>query len=518
MNRFAAFVSDHLRLIWLGGLAVVLCGALLSMGFARSTKEADRLTRLTTETERRGIEIMSQTLNGNIMGSLSLLGKIDEDVKWDALDGDQVNRPRLAQLLENVARTYDADGVFVVGRDGVVKSSWDSSGRPSSGLDVNFRPYFRMAMQGRDNVYAAVSLARGDRSLYFSTPVFAGSVRGLQPAGAVVARLGMTTVEVLLHGQADITFLLSPQGVVFAGNRPAWIGWLAGAATPDRLQAIRDLKQFGTMFDKRDPMVLPIPLSDGIQSFEGRRYALASAKVQWNDPSGDWSLVQMEDLSRSAPILAQWPSGLVMAVVLLAIWGSAISLLRGHHLRSSATRRIESFAREQEAAVLRKSELAAAALAFQRAKSPESLARSFLDETHRLLGALQGLVYVREDGEAMGLAASFAAPAEAPATLALGEGLLGQCASDRRPRLLETPDDGAWTIRSGLGNSRPAAVLMEPLVLDAFPLGVVEIALLDMPDKVRQEQFSELTALLALNLEILRHQTHPVAADAGAAS
>ena len=518
MNRIAAFVADHLRLIWLAGLTVILCASLLSMGLARSAKEDDRLIRLTTETERRGIEIMSQTLNGNIMGSLSLLGKIDEDVKWDALDGDSVNRARMAQLLENVARTYDADGVFVVGRDGLVKSSWDSSGRPSTGLDVNFRPYFRQAMQGRDNVYAAISLARGDRSLYFSTPVFAASVHGQQPAGAVVARLALTTVDALLHGRADITLLLSPQGVVFAGNRPEWIGWLAGAPSPERLQAIRNLKQFGAMFDNRDPMVLPFPLSDSLLSFEGRRYALASAKVQWNDPSGDWSLVQMEDLSKSAPILAQWPSGLVTAVVMLALWGLAVGLLRGHHLRSSAARRIETFAREQEASLRRKSELAAAALAFQRAKSAAGLAQRFLDEAHRLLGALQGLVYVREDGEAMRLAATFAAAADVPMTLALGEGLLGQCALDRQPRLLETPEDGAWTIRSGLGGRRPAAVLMEPLVLDEMALGVVEIALLETPHSALREQFAELTALLALNLEILRHQTRPVTEAAGAAS
>lgn len=512
MNRLAALISAHLRLVWLAGLAVILCGGLLAMHAARLAKEDQRQSTLATATQRRGIEIMSQTLNGNVMGSLSLLGKIDEDVKWEALGSDAANPRRIGPMLENVAHIYQAEGAFVVGRDGIIKSSWNSSGPPSTGLDVSFRPYFRMAMQGRDNVYAAVSLVRGDRALYFTTPVFAPSVRGLQPAGAVVARMGLAAVDALLRGAADITLLLSPQGVVFAGNPTDWTGFLAGNPTPERLKAIRDLKQFGAMFDNRDPDPLPFPVSDGVVSFQNRRYALASAKVQWNDPSGDWTLVQMEDLSANVPLRAQWPAALITAAILAASWGLAVSLLSGHHTRGMATLRLEAYAREQEDSARRKSDLAAAAIAFQRAKTTQDLARHFLSQTHRLLGALQGLVYVRDDGPTMHLAAAFGAAAELAPDLAFGEGLLGQCAEDRRPRILETNGDGCWTIRSGLGDSPPAAVLMAPLLLDETRLGVVEIALLEPPDKHLHEQFAELTALLALNLELLRHQV-PAAAE-----
>ncbi|CAA7627444.1 hypothetical protein MTBSS4_850002 [Magnetospirillum sp. SS-4] len=69
--------------------------------------------------------------------------------------GGSPNAPGILSKLEGVARAYDAQGLFVVGQDGIIRSSWDSSGKPSTGLNVKFRPYYQMAMQRRENVYAA---------------------------------------------------------------------------------------------------------------------------------------------------------------------------------------------------------------------------------------------------------------------------------------------------------------------------------------------------------------------------
>ena len=482
--------------------------SIMAVGLSRDLREADHLSRLQIEAERRGVEIMSQTLNGNVMGSLSLLGVIDEEIKQDALGKALPNSQRISAMLASIAGTYDAEGVFVIGKDGILTSSWDSSGKPSTGLNVRFRPYFQMAIQGRENVYAAVSLARGDRALYFATPIFAKTARTGDAIGAVVARTSLDRIDALLRGKADITLLLSPQGVVFASNRAEWIGSLAGAPTPERMKAIRDLKQFGTMFDKNDPSILPLAIPGGIQAFEGQRYAQASAKVRWNDPSGDWSLVLLEDLSRTIPAIEQLWIGLGAAAVLLVFGLLGLKLLRAHHAQTLASRRLADYAQAQEASAERSSKRAEAALRFQRARSPDDLARIFLAEAHRILGALQGMIYVFDTDQAstMRLAASYACGDKVPARLDPGQGLLGQCALDRQPRVLETTDHGSWIIRSGLGNTGPAAVMMAPLLLDEATLGVVEIAVLDPPDHHARDQFIELAGLLALNFEILRGQ------------
>ncbi|RAU23439.1 C4-dicarboxylate transporter [Paramagnetospirillum kuznetsovii] len=507
MNRIAAFVTENARLAWVVALLFVVASSVLAAHQSRDRREAERLSLLQTEVGRRGIEIMSQTLNGNVMGSLSLLGVIDDEVKRDALGTLAPNSPYMTGLLAALSGAHGADGVFVIGQDGILKSSWDISGRPSTGLDVRFRPYYQMAMQGRDNVYAAVSLARGDRSLYFATPVFAANSRNSAVVGAVVARTSVARVDSLLRERADISLLLSPQGVVFASSRPEWIGTLAGMPSPERLKAIRDLKQFGAMFDRADPPLLPFAVDGGMLTLDGRHFALASAKVQWNDPYGEWSVVLMEDLSRTvSPADSLW-AGLGTAAVLLIMGALALTMLRYLHAQTLAIHKNEDLALAQAASAERKSRRAEAGLNFQRAKSTHELARTFLAETHRILGALQGMIYVCVGQGQMRLAASYACDERVPDALESGQGLLGQCVIDRQPRVLDTTDHHSWTIRSALGNARPAAVMMAPLLLDDSVLGVVEIAVLNHPDQHAREQFVELASLLALNLEILRRHS-----------
>ncbi|EME72003.1 C4-dicarboxylate transport sensor protein dctB [Paramagnetospirillum caucaseum] len=489
-------------------LAVAALGGGLAGGLTVAARNDEHLSRLTIEAERRGVEIMSQTLNGNVMGALSLLGAVAQDIKFDARGEVPANLPRISGLLEDVARSNDAQGVFVVRTDGIIHSSWDNSGRPSTGLDVAFRPYYKMAMKGQGNVYAAVSLARGDRALYFTAPVRASAQRDSAPIGAVVARTDLERVDGLLRGRAGIALLLSPQGVVFASSRSEWIGHLAGEVTAERLASIRELRQFGAMFEKADPPVLPFSTDPGIVRIAGRDHVLAATRVRWNDPYGDWSLVVADDLSATTADRDGMVAGLSTGLILLVIAGLLLNLARGQHAQAMASRRIEHYAREQAESAGRKNRRAEAALKFQRAKSVAELGRVFLAEAHDILGALQGAVYVfgRDGAPAMDLAASYAAPPGIAGQLLPGAGLLGQCVLDRRSRVLAGREVEAWSIRSGLGNAAPAGVLMAPLMLDDTPLGAVEIAVLHPPSAADVVQFEELASLLALNLEIQRRQ------------
>jgi two-component system C4-dicarboxylate transport sensor histidine kinase DctB len=506
MNALSRFVVERPLPAW--GLAL-LAAALVGIATSRQVHDLraqERLTQLQTEAERRSIEIMAQTLNGNLMGAVAVLGLIDPGIKREARGNLPANNPQVLPTLESIARSYDADGVFVVAENGVIASSWDNAGKPSTKLNVKFRPYYQMAMQGMDNIYAAVSLARGDRSLYFSVPVFSETTNGTQAIGAVVARTNLMKVDNLLRDKADIALLLSPQGVVFASSRPEWIGHLAGQPTPERIRAIRDLKQFGNMFEKAAPAILPLLAQTGRHPFEGRQVAVATAKVQWNDPFGDWTLVMVEDLERSVSAREHKGIGLLAALALLLMGSLFLSMLRSQYRQSQAARQLEVFAHQQEASAAGKARIAAATVHLQRAGTLAALMRAFLEEAHALFGALQGVVYLHKGGE-LHLAGSYACGDPPPATLALGEGLLGQCAEERRTQCITVVPEG-FAIRSGLGETRPGCVLLAPIVMNENLLGVVEVALLRTLDADEQASFEELAGLLAMNIEIVSRSVH----------
>jgi hemerythrin-like metal-binding protein/PAS domain S-box-containing protein len=512
MKRIAQVLVKRRLAAWLLVLLAGLATGLLMGLVSHDWFVRERLGALETHAERRGIELMAQTLQGAQMGAIGLIGLLDDNAKQEARNARAPGSTEAVRLMENIARAHDADGTYIVGRDGIIKSSW-GVGRPLTGVDVNFRPYFRGAIRGKENVYAAVGTTTGRRNLYFAVPLHAGNSRQDPIIGAVVMRMGVTRLDELVARAADIALLLSPQGVVYAASRQEWIGHLASAPTPEQLKTIRDLKQFGNMFEGGDPQVLPLDTASGYREFAGKRYAVASAAVDWNDPSGTWKLVLFEDLGRSVTTKMPLWVGLGSALLFLLFGGLLLNRLRDRYAKEQAGEELAAYARAQENGAERKSRLAEMAMRLQQADSITALGRTFLAEAHATLGALQGALYVA-DSAAEGplrLAASFACDTAPPQEIARGEGLLGQCAVERRVQLIETAPAGFAMIRSGLGDATPTAILIAPILLQDALLGIVEVALLQQPEAAERELFEEMTALLALNLEIVRRNTQAAA-------
>ncbi|MBF0261416.1 MAG: GAF domain-containing protein [Magnetococcales bacterium] len=506
MNRFTAWVATHPRWAW-SWILVMSLGMAWSAGeHLRAMQERERIALLELHAERTAVELLALTMNGNLMGSVAMLGLVDPDVKRDARQESKPNDPPFVNMLESVGRSHGAEGVFVVGTNGVVHSSWDDSNKPSTGIDVRFRPYFKMAVQGKQSVYAAISLATGRRAIYFASPVFASQNNTAEKIGAMVARSDPKSIDKLLANQSDVTLLLSPQGVVFSSNHSEWISWLDQPPTPERLKAIRDLKQFGALFENRQPDVLPLRPEPGFIEYEGRRHAVASAKVSWNDPSGDWRMVLVEDLERSAPLEGRVgrmsASGLGALVMLWMI----LKVLRGHHAQSVTASKLQLYAARQENSARHKSRLAEMSVRMQQAKGVEELARIFLSEAHAMLGVYRGVIYVRDrpGSDTLRLEASFGVGRDVPRLLLEGDGLLGQCAHEGRP-ILMTPPEGYWgVIRSGLGETAPDTLAVLPIRLGGVVLGVVELATLGADEEQSGAMRDEMVAMLALNLEIQR--------------
>ncbi len=506
MKSLARLTALNPRLGWVVVLLFACTAALFSAAIDNKMKQSRRLSQLSTEAQRSSIEIMSTTLNGNLMGSITLLGFMDGDIKQEAINGLPSVDANIPMTVSIVGNAFGAEGVFIVAQDGIVKTSWDRANKPSTGLDVSFRPYFKMAMRGQSNVYAAVSMARGDRSLYFSAPIFAERAKSNHGIGAVVARTNLKQVDQLLQGKFDIAILLSPQGVVFASSQPEWLGFIEGTPTAQRLKDIRDLKQFGSMFEKTEPKVLPFTSQSTLQSVLNKHFAVASAPVKWNDPSGDWTLLVLEDVSRSAP----WSDSLALASTVLVLTGligwMLLHLLRGQYAQAQANQQLQEFSQLQQRQVAFRAHLAALSIQLQRCHDMTELVHTFLQESRELLGTLQGVVYIvnaQQDPPTLRLAGAAACASPPPDCLALGETLLGQCALERRLHVITTVPDGYWTIRSGLGNMQPAALLLAPLTMHNNLLGVLELALRQCPDVQAQAQLTESLNLLATSMEIL---------------
>lgn len=98
------------------------------------------------------------------MGAVMLARQIDPLIRVAAINKELLKfseETELVTLLEEIGHGIEGDGAFVVNAEGVIMASWDSKERLRSGKYIQFRPYFQMAMQGVESVYAAVGSSTG---------------------------------------------------------------------------------------------------------------------------------------------------------------------------------------------------------------------------------------------------------------------------------------------------------------------------------------------------------------------
>jgi two-component system chemotaxis sensor kinase CheA len=109
------------------------------------------------------------------------------------------------------------------------------------------------------------------------------------------------------------------------------------------------------------------------------------------------------------------------------------------------------------------------------------LSETFVNKLAPMLDAVYGVVYLRNHvgGEtryvkAAGYAASGVDPSSA--SFQIGEGLVGQCAVDKRIFLMDNLPENHVKVTSGLGVSTPRSLLVAPIMVEGKAEAVIELA------------------------------------------
>ena len=147
-------------------------------------------------------------------------------------------------------------------------------------------------------------------------------------------------------------------------------------------------------------------------------------------------------------------------------------------------RRLRDTTRENAEQVWLKTNLARFSSLLQGQRDPETVGQLILSELAPLIGVLSGVMYVRDDdSEAAQLAmvASYArqrTPAP-PSRVSFGEGLIGQCARERRRIVVRDVPPDYIAVTSALGTAMPHMIVVLPVLFEDAIQGVIEIASFD---------------------------------------
>ncbi|MGW3041979.1 HAMP domain-containing protein [Kitasatospora sp. NPDC001159] len=126
-----------------------------------------------------------------------------------------------------------------------------------------------------------------------------------------------------------------------------------------------------------------------------------------------------------------------------------------------------------------KTNLARFSAAIQARRDIQAVAEMITDELTPLIGAQYGAFFLAEEGEAgteLALISAYGRPAGQVRRVRLGESLVGQAARSRRIVAVDGLPPGYAVIGSGAGAGEARSLLVLPIVLEEWLLGVMEFA------------------------------------------
>jgi HAMP domain-containing protein/CheY-like chemotaxis protein/signal transduction histidine kinase len=132
-----------------------------------------------------------------------------------------------------------------------------------------------------------------------------------------------------------------------------------------------------------------------------------------------------------------------------------------------------------------------------------TVGRMLLSELTPLVNAHQGVIYrLESEGTELKLVSAFAdgGPGRHSERLELGEGLLGQCALEKRRMLVSDLPVGAVTVSSGLFEAMPRNVIVLPILFEDQVKAVIELASLSSFTASHLAFLEQLTASIGIVL------------------
>jgi len=140
----------------------------------------------------------------------------------------------------------------------------------------------------------------------------------------------------------------------------------------------------------------------------------------------------------------------------------------------------------------------------------KQLAKGILNYLAPMIGAHQAAFFSVNSESKLVMTGGYARSQEQIALLSFqfGEGLVGQCALNKRTMLLENIPDDYITIDSGLGKTKPKTIFLLPIVRESEVLAVLEFATLGIFSSQKQVFLSAIQEIIGVAILTAKSRTH----------
>ncbi|MED4452104.1 CHASE3 domain-containing protein [Metabacillus fastidiosus] len=150
-------------------------------------------------------------------------------------------------------------------------------------------------------------------------------------------------------------------------------------------------------------------------------------------------------------------------------------------------------------------EIAQTILMYQGISSLDTLAAKFISEIIRVTDASFGALYLREENDKnirYVKEAVYADPNEdiGRTSFTLGQGLIGQCALEKKIQVINNIPGDYRLISSALGEAKPKSILIAPVIFEGESIAVIELASLHVFTSLQQSFVKEILDTFGLTI------------------
>ena len=116
------------------------------------------------------------------------------------------------------------------------------------------------------------------------------------------------------------------------------------------------------------------------------------------------------------------------------------------------------------------------------------------------VNALVGTIYINNENDELKLLGSYAFTKRKNVSnvFKIGEGLVGQCALEKKPIVISNVPDDYIKINSGIGESSPLNILVTPLLMHKKIIGVIELGLFTEISELQMQFLNNISEMLAI--------------------
>ncbi|WP_326539615.1 response regulator [Pseudorhodoferax sp.] len=288
----------------LAALAICLAAAGAVVAIHQHWTVRERQAALQQEAERLANQIEQASNDGAAMAAVTVMGLVGDRVKALLAGRLGAEDRELQQSFGTLLREHGARSIFVLDPTGTALAHAEGAGQR---FDADRRqlaqPYFQRAAAGLPNVYPAVAAGSGQRSLYIAAPVRSSSDASAPVHGVQVVQIGTDAVDRVLALRQDPTLVVSPDGVVFASNRPTWLLHVLADVPAARRARLALHGQFGDLFATAQPAPTPLQFdADGVR-LDGTPMAQASVQLGWAEAGQGWRVLALHERGNLAATL-----------------------------------------------------------------------------------------------------------------------------------------------------------------------------------------------------------------------